>query len=61
MENENKMIRNAVKKPIFPMSEKRNLLSVITDEGSVNGEDYKILITYPHIMLNNEALNVKYF
>lgn len=51
------MIRNAVKKPMFYCEVPQSFKKVISDEGSINGEDYKVTITYPHLLIESEALN----
>ena len=58
IKSERKMIENAVKKPMFPLEQKKGLIALKSDEGAINGEKFKITITHPHFMMNNEALKV---
>ena len=58
IKSEYHMIANAVKKPMFPMELRERLIKVSSDEGVINGENYKIVITYPHLMMDFNALKV---
>ena len=52
------MIANAVKKPMFSMEFKDRLIKISSDEGVINGENYRIVITHPHLMVDLNALKV---
>ena len=58
IKSEYHMIANAVKKPMFSMEFKDRLIKISSDEGVINGENYKIVITHPHLMMDLNALKV---
>lgn len=56
MERENKMIQNAVKKALLPLSGSKGFIVLGSDKGTIEDEEYEISIALPGLCFNNEAL-----
>ena len=37
------------------------MINLISDQGTINGEKYYILLTYPHLVLDMAAMEVTFF
>ena len=55
------MIQNAVKKALLPLEKSKGLRVIGTDQGTIDEEEYEIVITTPSAIFEHSAIEVIFF